>query len=175
MTDIELLTQLRQLLSKRFSDGELRTLCFDLGVEYEDLPGAGKADKARELVDYMDRYERLPDLIRLGRQARPDVPWPDIGAQPVQPISHPALPDYKRKALETRLNDLTAEYEAASQQMSYTLSAADKLKLQRQLDSIAQEVEQVQRELGLSQTAAPSLPVQGAKAAPGSASQPDQL
>ena len=68
MADIELLTQLRQLLSKRFSDGELRTLCFDLGVAYEDLPGSGKADKARELVDYMDRHERLADLVRVGRQ-----------------------------------------------------------------------------------------------------------
>ena len=66
MADIELLTQLRQLLVKRFSDGELRTLCFDLGVEYEDLPGAGKTDKARELVDYMDRYDRLADLVRGG-------------------------------------------------------------------------------------------------------------
>ena len=42
MVDTELLTQLRQLLTKRFSDGELRTLCFDLGVEYEDLPGQAR-------------------------------------------------------------------------------------------------------------------------------------
>ena len=80
MADTQLLTQLRQLLADRFNDGEIRTLCFDLGVDYDDLPGSGKADKARELVDYMDRHERLADLVRDGRQARPDVPWPAIEA-----------------------------------------------------------------------------------------------
>ncbi len=33
MTDTASLIQLRQILAERFSDGELRTLCFDLGVD----------------------------------------------------------------------------------------------------------------------------------------------
>jgi hypothetical protein len=61
MADTELLTNLRQLMTKRFSDGELRTLCFDLGVEYDDLPGSSKKDKAREFAYYVDRHKRLPD------------------------------------------------------------------------------------------------------------------
>lgn len=94
MGDTELLTQLRQLLIKRFSDGELRTLCFDLGVEYDDLPGQGKADKARELVTHMDQHGRLADLVRFGRQSRPDVPWPEWGSAPVAKSSplHSSLP-----------------------------------------------------------------------------------
>ena len=44
----EYLTYLRQLLATRFDQSELRTLCFDLGIEYDDLVGASKADKARE-------------------------------------------------------------------------------------------------------------------------------
>lgn len=80
MADTEQLAQLRQLLANRFSDGELRDLCFDLGVDYEGLPGAGKADKARELVAYMERRGQLTDLVRVGRHSRPDVPWPEIGA-----------------------------------------------------------------------------------------------
>jgi hypothetical protein len=68
-------SRLRQVLAERFSDGELRTLCFDLGIEYDDLPGEGKADKARELVAYLERRDRIPDLKEIGRRVRPDVSW----------------------------------------------------------------------------------------------------
>ena len=84
MGDTELRTQLRQLLVKRFNEGELRTLCFDLGVDYDDLPGLGRADKARELVDYMERHESLSELVRVGQQSRPDAPWPVINADRLQ-------------------------------------------------------------------------------------------
>ena len=76
-----LLTQLRQLLVERFSDDELRTLGFDLGVDYEGLPGAGKAAKARELVAYLERRMRLADLVRVAQQSRPDVAWPTISSR----------------------------------------------------------------------------------------------
>lgn len=69
------LTRLRELLTTRFDEGELRTLCFDLGIDYDDLPGAGKADKARELVSYCARHARLADLPARGRQVRPDISW----------------------------------------------------------------------------------------------------
>jgi len=67
--------RLRRLLADRFDAGELRTLCFDLQIDYDDLPDAGKANKARDLVAYMERHARLPQLIVLGRKLRPDVPW----------------------------------------------------------------------------------------------------
>jgi hypothetical protein len=47
--------RLRELLTTRFNEGELRTFCFDLGIDYDDLPGAGKAGRARELVIPMCR------------------------------------------------------------------------------------------------------------------------
>jgi hypothetical protein len=68
-------TQLRQILSVYFDESELRTLCFDLGIEYDDLPGVGKSDKARELVGYLERHSRIYDLLKVGKQLRPDVPW----------------------------------------------------------------------------------------------------
>jgi hypothetical protein len=67
--------RLRELLITRFNEGELRTFCFDLGIDYDDLPGAGKSDKARELVSYCARHTRLADLLAHGRQVRPDVSW----------------------------------------------------------------------------------------------------
>lgn len=58
-------SRLYQSLIDRFSKEELRTLCFDLGVEYEDLPGEGRAAKARELVAHLDRRDRLSELIQV--------------------------------------------------------------------------------------------------------------
>jgi hypothetical protein len=70
------LAQVRNILIERFSEGELRTLTTDLGVDYEVLPSTGKADIARDLIAYLDRRNRVPDLIKLGQQQRPDITWP---------------------------------------------------------------------------------------------------
>lgn len=64
-------TQLRTALSKLFSTGELRTLCFDLGIDYEDLEGAGKSGKALALVQYGQRHGRYDELVYRVQQLRP--------------------------------------------------------------------------------------------------------
>lgn len=71
-------TVLRQLLMTFFSDGELRTLCFDLGIDYENLPGIGKEDKARELIAYAVRHGRLSELEEECRRLRPNANWPVV-------------------------------------------------------------------------------------------------
>ena len=77
------LGQLRQLLSVYFDESELKSLTFDLGLDYEMLPGPTKGDKARELVAAMWRGGRLEELVGYGRQLRPNVDWPDLAAAPV--------------------------------------------------------------------------------------------
>jgi hypothetical protein len=69
------LSKLRQMLAEYFSEGDLRTLCFDLGMDYDDLPGQGKANKARELVAYLDRRGRIPELVGMCQELRPNVAW----------------------------------------------------------------------------------------------------
>jgi len=47
------------------SDGlSLRRMCRDLDVDYDDLPGTGKAGRAEALVCALDRGERIPELLR---------------------------------------------------------------------------------------------------------------
>jgi hypothetical protein len=70
-------TKLCQLLSTHFDEEELRTLCFDLGIDYDDLRSEGKANKARELVAYLERRGRIPDLVAIGKRLRPHVNWED--------------------------------------------------------------------------------------------------
>ncbi len=67
------LIRLRRTLIERFSESELRDLCFDLGVDYDSLPGESKADRARELVDYFARRHRIPKLVRKIEEMRPDI------------------------------------------------------------------------------------------------------
>jgi DNA-binding NtrC family response regulator len=74
----ERLTRLLQMLSERFDEGELKSLCFHLEVGYDDLPAQGKANKARELVQYLERRGRIYDLIKKGEELRPDVPWGEV-------------------------------------------------------------------------------------------------
>ncbi len=69
--------RLRQLIFDLFDEDELRSLCFDLDVNYDGLPGRGTEAKARELVLYMRRRQRLGALLAACRQARVEVDWPD--------------------------------------------------------------------------------------------------
>jgi hypothetical protein len=69
------LTHLRQLLTTHFDAEELRTLSLDLGVEYDNLRGEGRTNKARELVAYLERRGRIPRLVSACAQQRPHAPW----------------------------------------------------------------------------------------------------
>ena len=60
--------ELAKFIRDKFNDSELRDLCFELHIDYESLPGEGKAAKARELVSFCERRDRLPELERTARQ-----------------------------------------------------------------------------------------------------------
>ena len=59
--------QLRDLIAKYFNDEELRHLCFDLGIPYDDLGGEGKIDKAHQLIAHgantRDLLSKLRDAL----------------------------------------------------------------------------------------------------------------
>ena len=70
-----LLVHLRQVLADRFSPSDLQTLCFDLDVPYENLSGDEHRLKVLNLVQMLERTNRIDELINFGRKIRPDVPW----------------------------------------------------------------------------------------------------
>jgi AAA+ ATPase superfamily predicted ATPase len=69
------LTKLHELLVRHFDQEELRSLLFDLGVDFDALRGEGKAAKARELILYLERRGRLNDLVNKLQRLRPNVSW----------------------------------------------------------------------------------------------------
>ena len=64
-------TELVDLLITYFNLNELRMIMFDLGVDYEDFGGNTKKSQARELVLYLDRRDRLHDLVTIMQELRP--------------------------------------------------------------------------------------------------------
>ncbi len=66
-------SRLHQVLITHLNLEELRTLCFDLGVNYDHLAGEELRGKARELVLYLQRRDALPRLIEWLRRERPDI------------------------------------------------------------------------------------------------------
>jgi len=83
--------QLATILETRFNESELKKLCLYIDVDFENLSGYGKADKARELVMFMERRERLIDLLAAIRGLRPDINWPLETLSPPPPEPAPPV------------------------------------------------------------------------------------
>lgn len=66
--------RLLKILTTYFDTEELRDLSFDLGVSYDDLGGSTKSSRAREMIFYFERRDRLPDLVDAIRLLRPNLP-----------------------------------------------------------------------------------------------------
>jgi len=73
--DRQRLASVRVKLMIYFSTEELHNLCFDLGVDFEDLAGATKSGKARELVAFCVRHDRVEPLLAMARHLRPHILW----------------------------------------------------------------------------------------------------
>ena len=87
------LSAIYQLLIKYFNEEELRSLCFRLNIDYADLPATGRDNKARELVTYLQRRDRLPALKEAVLTERPHVVWPATGVVDAPEPTIPAAPD----------------------------------------------------------------------------------
>ena len=92
-TFTEQLATLQQNLVDGLSEDELRTLCFDVGVDYDCLPAEGKSGKARELVAHLERRKSIPEFIEICRRSRPDVVWPSALQSPQEATTFSDQPD----------------------------------------------------------------------------------
>ncbi|HEX6386330.1 MAG TPA: hypothetical protein VF177_16790, partial [Anaerolineae bacterium] len=72
------LSNLHRLLNQYFNLEEIRTLCFQMNVDYESVRGEEKPSRIRELLIALGRNGRLPELVELVRRERPRVSWPPV-------------------------------------------------------------------------------------------------
>ncbi len=85
--------ELYTTIEKYFNVSELQDLSSALDVDYENLGGNNKTDKCRELVTYLQRRERLSELVECCQQQRPNVKWRKIAS------SSPSYPNFSRSAV----------------------------------------------------------------------------
>ena len=76
------LSTLRDTIANHFDLAELKALCFDLGIDFEELPGERKSGKSQALVQLLARRDRLPELLALLAEKRPTVDWYSLTTQP---------------------------------------------------------------------------------------------
>ena len=70
--------QLRELLARSFDLEDLRTLAFDLGLNHEDISGDTVRARTRELIAFLEKRERLSELIAWARRERPTIDWVNL-------------------------------------------------------------------------------------------------
>ena len=71
----ERLRTIRGQMVERFSLEELRDLTFELGADWDQLPGSNKSAKTTELLDLLNRRTQLPLLLERLEALRSGEPW----------------------------------------------------------------------------------------------------
>ena len=87
------LSNLVNLLNRHFDLNELEELAFYLNIRFDDISGESKTSKTRELVLYLERRDRIAELVQKFKELRPKV---DIDS-----IFSPNLVRLTRKRLES--------------------------------------------------------------------------
>ena len=64
--------KLARIIPTLFDLRELRGLCFNLNVAYDELPAFTRSELAQELVTFLNRRDRLEELIEAVIEIRPN-------------------------------------------------------------------------------------------------------
>lgn len=91
----ELMLGLRDIFVTYFDLEGLTDLALALGIDFENLSGASKGAKARELALYLWRHSKLPVLAEVGPAQRPDIDWSLLAPYApnrIEPMADPAQP-----------------------------------------------------------------------------------
>lgn len=79
--DPDLAILIQHALDQFFSLEELELLSFELGIDFDNLPGTTKERKAQEIVLFVDRRSQLEMLVQAVHEMRPNVPLPWLGGR----------------------------------------------------------------------------------------------
>jgi hypothetical protein len=71
-SDVDIIA-IRDLLLQTFTESDLRLLCFDLGIDYDDVYGSTTHQKVIALLDYLKRRARIDELVSYLQRQRPGI------------------------------------------------------------------------------------------------------
>ncbi len=69
-------SNLLTLIIDAFSKEEIRNMCYELGLDYEEFPDA-KSGLVREMLVLCEKTDRLKEVVDICRRERPKQIWPD--------------------------------------------------------------------------------------------------
>src|SRR6266436_2320616 len=79
--------ELLLILQTSFSLKDLKMLSYKLNLEYEDIAGEDREDKALNLVKHFERRKRIKDVYDAGMLLRPDAFTTDQGGAVKLPLT----------------------------------------------------------------------------------------
>jgi hypothetical protein len=100
--------RLRQAIMAYFDETDIQILCFDLGIDYDNLPGDSKPVRIVQLIEYLARSGKIPELIDQCSQYRPNVPWDELRAAAIQ---HPLVFEYGKANQVTQIPPQVPQHE----------------------------------------------------------------
>ncbi|MEM7115871.1 MAG: hypothetical protein AAF614_25745 [Chloroflexota bacterium] len=111
------LRELQQKMQQVFDGENLRDLCQDLGIGYEDLAGERLGSRIRDLIMYCERHGRLHELVywakKINIQAVVGIPILEPRIDEVIATLNLVVtnlaPSAQRKALQPCLEDLGSQ------------------------------------------------------------------
>jgi hypothetical protein len=115
-------------------------------IVYVDLVGLSEPEAKQTLLDALQQRakpEQKPAFPEMGESGVIPASERVVEEPKTFPSALSRVQQIKAKSLQTQLDNLIADSDAVSQQLGYTNNAADRKRLERQLDAIAQEMERV--------------------------------
>lgn len=79
---------LRSYLVKHFDANELKTLAYDLNINWGELAGETLSIKALSLITYMESRGQLHNLITYLEDTRPNINWSEIKTNQTPPSDY---------------------------------------------------------------------------------------
>ncbi len=106
----ETLVTFKQNLKTAFNNNDLKTVCFELNIPYEDLGAETHDGRIQELIEYGQRHGRLADLVTYCRRERTHIVWPQfpiVNTLAIKPKSNLAIViSINQRALELAADHL---------------------------------------------------------------------
>ncbi len=65
--------QLRNVLSEYYNTSDLNSMCYDLGIDYDEWEGTAKSNKIVSMITYMKNRGRLGELVAYIQETRPFI------------------------------------------------------------------------------------------------------
>ncbi|WP_420631758.1 tetratricopeptide repeat protein [Candidatus Leptofilum sp.] len=69
--------ELQRQIDYSFNLAEIKTLCLDIGIDYEHIAGVSKLPKIQNLILHMAMRGQADDLVRACHRNRPRFSWPE--------------------------------------------------------------------------------------------------